>query len=264
MVPQKPRYRDPSVISAQYSTLLAIIFQTVVFLGSIRNTDALTNIYFLKIDVSQVIPRSYPNAMLVNSIAQTLGLRGFYQVGLWNYCEGYQREGVTYCGSPKALYSFNPVKILLSQLLKGATIAIPADILDALSIARKASHWMFVSSFVGMSFLLVSFLIGWIGHPTRRTALMVTILSAIAALFTTIGAALSTILYSKFQGVFESSPEFNIHANMGKQMYTFVWLAAGFAILAAAINILTCWRGWICRRLAWWRGKCGRVLGRLK
>lgn len=59
--------------------------------------------------------------MLVNSIAQTLGLRGFYQVGLWNYCEGYPGEGVTSCGSPKALYSFDPVAILLSQLLQGAT-----------------------------------------------------------------------------------------------------------------------------------------------
>jgi len=177
MAAQKPRRRDPSVITAQSSTLLAIIFQTVVFLGNIRNINALTNIYFLKIDVSQVIPRSYPNAMLVNSIAQTLGLRGFYQVGLWNYCEGYQHEGVTYCGSPKALYSFDPVKILLSQLLKGATslpspsfciralltggiVAIPANISDALNIVQKASHWMFASFFVGISFLLVSFLIG--------------------------------------------------------------------------------------------------------
>lgn len=27
---------------------------------------------------------------------------------------------MTYCDTPKALYSFNPVKILLSQLLAGA------------------------------------------------------------------------------------------------------------------------------------------------
>ncbi|KAI5857112.1 SUR7/PalI family-domain-containing protein [Tricharina praecox] len=261
---RKPRCRDPYVIIAQSSTLLAIIFQLIVFLGNIRNTNALTDIYFLKIDVSQVIPRSYPNAVLVNSIAQTLGLRGFYQVGLWNYCEGYQGEGVTYCGSPKALYSFDPVTILLSQLLEGATIAIPADISDALDMARKASHWMFASFFVGISFLLVSFLIGWLGHLTRRTAFTVTLISVIAGLFTTIGAGLSTILYSQFQGVFESSPEFNIRANMGQQMYAFVWLAAGFAILAAVVNVWACWRGWICRRLAWCRGKCVSVLGKAR
>lgn len=29
---------------------------------------------------------------LSNSIARTLGLHDFYQVGLWNYCEGYDDE----------------------------------------------------------------------------------------------------------------------------------------------------------------------------
>jgi hypothetical protein len=59
--------------------------------------------------------------VLVNSIAQTLGLRDFYQVGLWNYCEGYKNIGVTHCSKPKTLYSFNPVEILLSELLAGAS-----------------------------------------------------------------------------------------------------------------------------------------------
>lgn len=68
-----------------------------------------------------MIPRAFPNSTLVNSIAQTLGLRGFYQVGLWNYCEGYPSEGVTSCGPPRALYSLDPVAVLLSQLLEGAT-----------------------------------------------------------------------------------------------------------------------------------------------
>jgi hypothetical protein len=33
-----------------------------------------------------------PNAVLINSIARTIGLHDFYQVGLWNFCEGYQDE----------------------------------------------------------------------------------------------------------------------------------------------------------------------------
>lgn len=44
-------------------------------------------------------------------------------------------------------------------------VAIPADISDALDMARKASHWMFASFFVGISFLLVSFLIGTSSSP---------------------------------------------------------------------------------------------------
>ena len=35
-----------------------------------------------------------PNASLINSIAQSIGLHDFYQVGLWNFCEGYMNEYV--------------------------------------------------------------------------------------------------------------------------------------------------------------------------
>lgn len=106
---------------AEFCTLVSIVFSILVLIGNIRDVRILDDMYFLRIDVSNVIPRSIPNAVLVNSIAQSLGLRDFYQVGLWNYCEGYNGQGVTYCSPPKAMYSFNPVEILLSQLLDGAT-----------------------------------------------------------------------------------------------------------------------------------------------
>lgn len=106
---------------AEFCTFVSIVFSILVLIGNIRDVRILNDMYFLRIDVSNVIPRSIPNAVLVNSIAQSLGLRDFYQVGLWNYCEGYNGQGVTYCSPPKAMYSFNPVEILLSQLLDGAT-----------------------------------------------------------------------------------------------------------------------------------------------
>ncbi|CCX34938.1 Similar to Uncharacterized protein C15A10.09c; acc. no. O13729 [Pyronema omphalodes CBS 100304] len=118
---RQPRAKSLLTIIAQCCSFASIIFMILVLVGNTRKVKALTNIYFLSIDVSNVIPRSYPNAVLVNSIAQTLGLRGFYQVGLWNHCEGYPNEGVTYCAPTKSMYSFDPVTILLSQLLEGAT-----------------------------------------------------------------------------------------------------------------------------------------------
>ncbi len=64
-----------------------------------------------------------PNAVLINSIARTLGLHDFYQVGLWNYCEGYEGsgQGITGCSAAVLGYWFNPVEILLEELLAGAT-----------------------------------------------------------------------------------------------------------------------------------------------
>lgn len=50
----------------------------------------LRSLYFFKLDLADIIPTSVPNASLINSIAQTIGLHDFYQVGLWNFCEGFE------------------------------------------------------------------------------------------------------------------------------------------------------------------------------
>ena len=100
---------------------IALIFLILVEIGNTRaDRPVLGSIYFLKLDLSHIIPRSVPQASLINSIARTLGLHDFYQVGLWNYCEGYG-DSITNCSKPKTLYWFNPVSIILSELLAGAT-----------------------------------------------------------------------------------------------------------------------------------------------
>ena len=101
--------------------LIALVFLILVEVG---NTSAhhpvVGSIYFIKLDVSHVIPRAVPQASLINSIARTIGLHDFYQVGLWNFCEGYGKD-ITDCSKPRTLYWFDPVEIILSELLAGAT-----------------------------------------------------------------------------------------------------------------------------------------------
>ena len=101
--------------------LVAWIFLVLVVIGSVSDHPVVRNTYFLKINLANIIPISVPNATLLNSIARTIGLHDFYQVGLWNFCEGYENTGITRCSQPQALYSFNPVHILLNELLAGAT-----------------------------------------------------------------------------------------------------------------------------------------------
>ena len=101
--------------------LVAWIFLLLVCIGNVSNQPVVRQTYFLKLNLSNIIPLSVPNAVLINSIARSIGLHDFYQVGLWNFCEGYDDTGITNCSKPKSLYSFNPVKILLNELLSGAT-----------------------------------------------------------------------------------------------------------------------------------------------
>lgn len=100
---------------------LSVIFLILLEIGGTYNSPVLRNWYFIRIDLSNVIPASVPNYALINTIAQTLGLHDFYQVGLWGFCEGYNGQGVTYCSEPETLYWFNPVEILKNELLAGAS-----------------------------------------------------------------------------------------------------------------------------------------------
>jgi hypothetical protein len=100
---------------------ITVLFLILVEIGGIYNKALVRNWYFIKLDLSHIIPTSVPNFALINTIAQTLGLHDFYSVGLWGFCEGYKGEGVTYCSHPKMLYWFNPVQILRNELLAGAS-----------------------------------------------------------------------------------------------------------------------------------------------
>ena len=101
--------------------LISLVFIILVEIGDTKLNPILDNIYFIKLDLANIIPVAVPNAVLINSIARTLGLHDYYTVGLWGYCEGYKGEGWTNCSKPQTLYWFNPVQILQEQLLAGAT-----------------------------------------------------------------------------------------------------------------------------------------------
>lgn len=102
--------------------LISVVFIILVEVGlTSADSSIRTKIWFIKIDVSDILPVSVPNSGLINSIAQSLGLHDFYTVGLWGYCEGYNGQGTTDCSSPQTLYWFNPVEIIQGELLAGAT-----------------------------------------------------------------------------------------------------------------------------------------------
>ena len=115
------RIRITWTLVSSFLFLITVIFLILVEVGNTSGSSIRASIYFIKLDLSQIIPASVPNAVLINSIARTIGLHDFYQVGLWNFCEGYTSDGITNCSKPKLLYWFDPVQIILSELLAGAT-----------------------------------------------------------------------------------------------------------------------------------------------
>ncbi|KAI9701570.1 MAG: hypothetical protein M1836_001626 [Candelina mexicana] len=212
--------------------LVSAVFLVLVLIGNTHIRPVLTHTYFLKLDLSHVIPRSVPNSVLINSIARTLGLHDFYQVGAWNFCEGYTNSGATSCGKPKALYWFNPVEILLNELLAGATIALPAEIINVLNIVKTASHYMFAFFVVGICLSFLSIIFMPFSIYSRWASLHTAFLSFLAALTTTAATIIATVMFIIFRNVFTAAQEVNIDAELGVQMFAFMWIASGFSILA--------------------------------
>ncbi|GAW12954.1 hypothetical protein ANO14919_023270 [Xylariales sp. No.14919] len=217
--------------------LLAVIFLILAEVGNISNTSVLKNIYLFKLDLTNVLAQSAPSgATLQNSIARTLGLHDFYQVGLWNFCEGYNDEGITHCSKPDASFWFNPIKIILDELLSGASIALPSEINDILTILRLAYHIMF-GFFLG-GLILDGFLI--VTSPivlySRWWSLPAGLISGIASLAVVVAAILGTVIAYVFRAALNSQPDLGVEASLGTEMLSFIWTAAAFNFLAFIIH----------------------------
>ena len=220
-------------------------------IGNINDNPVIRSTYFLSINLSNIIPESVPNAVFINSIARTLGLHDFYQVGLWTFCEGYNGQGITSCSPPKTLYWFNPVEILLNELLSGATIALPTEVVTALHIVQTASYWMFVSFLIGtcLTFLCTfcapmafSHKPRW-SHRTRRIflrSLPITILTFAAALFTIGASVIATAMFVIFRNTFSSAADLNVEATLGKPMLAFMWIGSAFNLIGWLMQMGTC------------------------
>ncbi|KAI8934085.1 hypothetical protein NX059_008848 [Plenodomus lindquistii] len=234
------RTRKTWALTTSFFLFITVIFLILVNIAGVRNKAVIRDWYFIKLDLSNIVPASVPNFALINTIAQTLGLHDFYQVSMWGYCEGYNGQGVTFCSEPETLFWFNPVQILRDQLLAGASINLPADINDILDLIKLASQWMFGLFLTGtvLSFVLI-FLMP-ISVYTRWLALPVAIITFLNALFVTAASVIATVMFIIFRNTIGGVAELNISAEIGVTLFAFMWVASAFAIFAWLIQMGLC------------------------
>ncbi|KAI0474438.1 SUR7/PalI family-domain-containing protein [Xylaria cf. heliscus] len=229
--------RRNAILVLSFFYFVAIVFLVLVEIGNTQNNAIIGSMYFFKLDLTNVLVQSAPTSLsLQNSIARTLGLHDFYQVGLWNFCEGYQTDGITHCSKPDAAFWFNPVEILLNELLSGASIALPSEVNDILNILRIASHIMFAFFLGGIilnAILLVSSLAVLY---SKWWSLPIGILSGTSAVIVIVAAGLGTAISYVFQAALNSQPDLGVSASVGEKMLAFEWAAAGFTLLAFVMH----------------------------
>ncbi|OWP01564.1 hypothetical protein B2J93_8591 [Marssonina coronariae] len=220
---------------------ISVIFLMLTIIGNINDKAVVRSTYFYKLDLTNIIPSSADNIILVNSLARSLGLHDFYQVGLWNFCEGYNDEGITYCSPTRSLYWFNPVEVLLNELLAGAIIALPADITNILTLIRIASRIMFGFFLTGICMNTISIGLVFLALKSRWWSFALAVWTFLAGLFVIAATIIGTAMALVFENVATSQESLNIGASYGKTMFAFIWIAAACSFFGFIIHLsMTC------------------------
>ncbi|KAM0415755.1 hypothetical protein ACHAPT_013303 [Fusarium lateritium] len=230
------QHRRNTAVAASTFYFLSIPFLILVIIGNTHINSILNGIYFFQLDVSQVIPISVENSNLLNSVARSLGLHDFYQVGLWNFCEGYLDEGVTFCSEPKQFYWFNPVEIMISELLAGAQIALPAQAVTVLNLLKMGSKIMYAFFMGGICVNFILIFSSLLVIRTRWFSLLLTLVAAIASIFVSVAAIIATVISIAAKVALTAQDQLNIRANIGVKMFAFMWIAAIFTDVAFLLH----------------------------
>ncbi|KFH44763.1 SUR7 family protein-like protein [Hapsidospora chrysogenum ATCC 11550] len=235
MVASAVHRRNTAIVAAALY-LLTLPFLILVAVGNTHINTTLNDIYFFKIDVSQIIPISVANSRLLNSVARSLGLHDFYSVGLWNFCEGYHGEGVKFCSEPRQFYWFNPIDILVSELLAGATIALPAEVVTVLDLLRLGSRVMYAFFMSGTVVNLVLMLLSPLAMRSRWFSLGISILAAISTVLVAVASIIATAISVAIKIALSAQDEVDVRAEIGVKMFVFMWLATIFTTLAFMLH----------------------------
>ncbi|KAK3325658.1 SUR7/PalI family-domain-containing protein [Apodospora peruviana] len=225
------KVRRAFAISASVSYALSVVFLILVIIGNTSNKRIINDIYFFKLDLTDIIPKSVPNASLINSIAQSIGLHDFYQVGLWNFCEGYQNVGITFCSKPQNLYWFNPVEVIMNELLAGATIALPTEVITILDVLRITSQIMFGFFITGAVINFIMIFLSPLAIDSRWRSLPLSLAAFFFSTMLVVGASIvGSVISFAFKFAATAQSDLNIHAYVGTKMFVFMWLASGFSL----------------------------------
>lgn len=125
----------------------------------------------------------------------------------------------------------------MSELLSGATIALPTQVITILDVLRITSNIMFgffLTSCV-LTFLLV-FLSPLAVRSRLYGSLPLALLAFVNSALSGSAAIVGSVISYAFKYAATAQSELNIHAEVGVRMFVFMWLAAGFALYGFIVH----------------------------
>lgn len=214
----------------------------VSFFGSFRtNTGALKNIYFMKLDFSNIEVSGFD----VTSLVEQAGIHNLYQVGANGYCYGSLNGDSTQidaCKTPTTPFWFDLLSIFrdsqAGDLLDA--INIPEELSDYENIVKKTSYafWSLLIATCCLSFLVLVF--GLFTFASKGLSCFVVFL-AVLNLFAAVAAAgAATGLFSVYRNKFNDTADtFGATASLGRTALALIWAMAGCAVVGGLFWLFT-------------------------
>lgn len=246
-------------------TIISFILMIVIMMGGWNKSDSnLSSLYFFKADISDFKTNITKSGVLSTNIPgnvddklrtfldeltsseKSSNLSDVYQVYLWNYCQGSDKNGtvsLTKCSSKQARFWFNPVEVW-GLNGTGVTDLVPNELEKGLNIYQKVANWMFVAYAIAFFTTLSSIVVGLLAICSRWGSCCTTIVSAASTLFSFLAALTSTILFSVLTGTFNTVLKaYGIKLHVGTKMMALDWVAFAFSLGATlfwTVSICCC------------------------
>ncbi|CUS08051.1 unnamed protein product, partial [Tuber aestivum] len=212
-------------------TLSSFFLHLLILLGSTSNTPFLGSLYFIR----------FYDTWRAKDCTHTPGLSNFFQVGLWNYCEG-SAGGVFRCEHPKEFWWFDPVEEMVERLFSGAGVPISDTVSRTAHKARRAGYCVFIFYFLSLIFSIATLMLDVIPSHRRWSPILSIFTSSFSAFFSAIGAVISTALYCLYRNFLEDLQEIHIQGALGRNMFVVMWAATIISASSSMMRIMCgCW-----------------------
>ncbi|CAK7267481.1 hypothetical protein SEPCBS119000_002571 [Sporothrix epigloea] len=244
------------------ATILLIVAQT----GSTSKSRPSTDIFLYRFNLSVLFDNSYGSAANVSDSAlssaktESLGLHNYYQVGLWGYCVGDSASAFSSCSRPQAFYWFDPVAILLSEMLNTSSLTLPVRVQTVLDILRVVSKIMFGTCFVGVILAGVLVFATPLLLLTRWMSVPVGLLAAVTALCLFVGSGLAMTMALAYRLAGSVINQINILVTVGDTMFGLVWAATTLSFIGLILHAILCFCGPSVRDIRTGRRTIGQLM----
>ncbi|KAL2801250.1 SUR7/PalI family-domain-containing protein [Aspergillus keveii] len=214
-----------------FFTAGALLLMWLTFLGGVRNTNPLNQIYFLQVDTSNI-----PGAPALSRWTW------------WNLCA--VENGDSQCGSSHPDYPFDPP----SHRTFNTEENIPEAFIGT-------NHYFLTSRFswpfmlIALFFGVISFFTGMLAMCTRIGSYLSALMAWLALVFQIITTCLITAVYVQGRNHFNAN---NQRARLGVKAFAFMWTAVACWMLAC---LMYCMGGSVGRKDRGYSGRKQRRRG---